>query len=106
MSEYPEFSPDDTKRIGDQIGVDWDKYPLEEFRTQLAAVRTFSDGYCWIYGHGSSWWQLSADQADRYAQEVHRFPRENYLVPTVANIDEYYRVAAQKNVVTWEVAQQ
>ena len=36
MSEYPEFSPDDTKRIGDQIGVDWDKYPLEEFRMGLS----------------------------------------------------------------------
>lgn len=30
-----EFSTEEAQRIGDQIGVDWDEIPLEEFRMGL-----------------------------------------------------------------------
>lgn len=30
-----EFSRDEARKIGDQIGVDWDTIPLEEFRLGL-----------------------------------------------------------------------
>jgi hypothetical protein len=30
-----EFTPEEAREIGDQIGVDWDSIPLEEFRTGL-----------------------------------------------------------------------
>lgn len=35
MSAKREFSLDEARRIGDAIGVDWSKYPLEEFRLGL-----------------------------------------------------------------------
>jgi hypothetical protein len=76
-----------------------ERYSLDEFRTQWAAIRTYSDGYCWIYGHGSSWWQVTAEQADRYAPKIHRFPRENYLVPTVPSISAWYQALAERDVV-------
>lgn len=36
MSAKREFSLEEARRIGDAIGVDWSKYPLEEFRLGLA----------------------------------------------------------------------
>lgn len=36
MSGKREFTADEARRIGDAIGVDWAKYPLEEFRLGLA----------------------------------------------------------------------
>ena len=30
-----EFTPEEAREIGDQIGVDWGSIPLEEFRTGL-----------------------------------------------------------------------
>jgi hypothetical protein len=36
MSTKREFTAEEARRIGDQIGVDWAKYPLEEFRLGLA----------------------------------------------------------------------
>jgi hypothetical protein len=71
------------------------RYPVAEFRAQMAALRTFSDAYCWIDGHGSSWWQVTPQQADRYAKKVNRFPRDNYLLPAAPNIEEYYRITAE-----------
>ncbi|AAF11270.1 hypothetical protein E5E91_08800 [Deinococcus radiodurans R1 = ATCC 13939 = DSM 20539] len=35
MSENRDISPEEARRIGDQIGVDWDKFDLEEFRRGL-----------------------------------------------------------------------
>ena len=72
---------------------------LADFRRQLAAVRTYSDDFCWVYGHGSTWWQVTPVEADRYGKLLNSFPRENYLVSTVPNIGEYYRAAAERNVV-------
>lgn len=31
-----QFSPEDAKKIGDQIGVDWSQYDLQEFTKGLA----------------------------------------------------------------------
>ena len=35
MSNLREFTDKEAKKIGDDIGVDWEKYPLEEFRMGL-----------------------------------------------------------------------
>lgn len=35
MSENKDITPDEARKIGDQIGVDWEKYDLEEFRRGL-----------------------------------------------------------------------
>ncbi|CUS05895.1 conserved protein of unknown function [Candidatus Promineifilum breve] len=36
MSGKREFTVEEARRIGDEIGVDWARYPLEEFRLGLA----------------------------------------------------------------------
>ena len=36
MSHGRQFTSDEAKRIGDQIGVDWSRYGLEQFRMGLA----------------------------------------------------------------------
>lgn len=35
MENKREFTTEDAKRIGDAIGIDWDKYDLEQFRMGL-----------------------------------------------------------------------
>jgi len=35
MSEKRRFSPDEAKRIGNNLGIDWDQVDLEEFRRGL-----------------------------------------------------------------------
>ncbi|MFA5787149.1 MAG: DUF5661 family protein [Actinomycetota bacterium] len=35
MSKGREFTSEEARHIGDQIGVDWDSVPLEEFRVGL-----------------------------------------------------------------------
>lgn len=35
MENFKEFTKEEAKRIGDEIGIDWDKYDLEEFRMGL-----------------------------------------------------------------------
>ena len=36
MTAKREFTSEEARRIGDAIGVDWQKYDLEEFRMGLA----------------------------------------------------------------------
>ena len=35
MENKKEFTTEEAKRIGDEIGIDWDKYDLEQFRMGL-----------------------------------------------------------------------
>ena len=35
MEKFKEFTKEEAKRIGDSIGIDWNKYNLEEFRMGL-----------------------------------------------------------------------
>lgn len=36
MKNKKEFTQEEAKRIGDRIGIDWNKYDLEQFRMGLA----------------------------------------------------------------------
>lgn len=36
MAKKREFTTEEARRIGDQIGIDWNQYSLEEFRMGLA----------------------------------------------------------------------
>ncbi len=36
MADKREFTLEEARRIGDQIGIDWSQYDLEEFRMGLA----------------------------------------------------------------------
>jgi hypothetical protein len=35
MSELRRTSPEEAKRVGDEIGVDWDRFDLEQFRAGM-----------------------------------------------------------------------
>jgi hypothetical protein len=35
MSEQRRTTPDEARRVGDQIGVDWDRFDLEQFRAGM-----------------------------------------------------------------------
>lgn len=77
-----------------------ENYPIGEFRQQLAAARTFSGKYCWIYGHGVSWAQYTPEQVEHYKQaSLSSFPAANWILPTVPNIEEYYKIAASRETV-------
>jgi len=90
--------------FGDKIigsyGDKSENYPLAEFRLQLAAARTFSRKYCWIYGHGVSWTQYTPEQVEHYKQvSMSGFPAANWILPTVPNIEAYYKIAAGPEIV-------
>ncbi len=35
MENFKDFTKEEAKRIGDEIGIDWNKYDLEQFRMGL-----------------------------------------------------------------------
>jgi Protein of unknown function (DUF5661) len=35
MSTEPRTTPDEARRVGDEIGVDWDRFDLEQFRAGM-----------------------------------------------------------------------
>jgi hypothetical protein len=87
---------------GELVGPYADKsarYSAEEFGRQLAALRTYSDGFVWIYGLGASWWQVPTEKANYYAAQMHRFARDNELAPTAADIESYYQVTSRREVI-------
>lgn len=90
--------------FGDKIigsyGDKSENYPVEQFRLQFAAARTYSPKYLWIYGHGVSWAQYTPEQVEHYKEvSMSGFPAANWILPTVPNIEEYYRIAACREVV-------
>jgi hypothetical protein len=92
------------EKFGDKIvGSYADKsenYPVEEFRPQMAAARTYGGKYAWIYSHGMSWWQMSEEQSARYkAVSLQAFSPAMYALPMVPNIAEYYKISAAREVV-------
>lgn len=88
--------------FGDRlVGAFCDKsanYSPEQFRLQLAAIRAYSDGYCFIYGHGASWFSLTEKQIEAYGRRVCRFSAQNYRLPTVSNLAEFYNVCAERPI--------
>jgi hypothetical protein len=92
------------EKFGDKIvGSYADKsenYPVSEFRPQMAAARTFSGKYAWVYSHGMSWWQMTPEEAAKYkATSLQPFSAETYQLPTVPNIEEYYKISGAREVV-------
>jgi len=89
--------------FGDRpVGAFSDKsanYSPQQFRAQLAALRGYSDSYCFVYGHGSSWWQVSDEQAKTYSSRLYPFAAENYALPTVSNITQFHEVAAEAETI-------
>jgi hypothetical protein len=74
-------------------------YPIAEFHLQFAAARAYTGKYFWIYGHGSTWWQFTPEEDAKHKQaSLQGYSSENYLLPTVPNIQDYYRIAASREV--------
>jgi len=95
--------------FGDRlVGAFCDKsanYSPEQFRVQLAAIRAYSDVYCFVYGHGASWFSLTDEQVEAYGRRVCRFSVQNYRLPTVSNIDGFHGVCAERPLVRVEEAE-
>lgn len=58
------------EKFGDElVGSYADKssnYPPEDFRNQYAGLLLGSKKYCWIYGHGATWWHFTQADVARY----------------------------------------
>lgn len=78
-----------------------ENYPVAEFRPQLAAARTYSGKYCWVYSHGMSWWQMTPEEDAKYkATSLQPYSSVTYQLPTVPNVAEYYKIAGAREVIT------
>ncbi len=82
------------EKFGDEVvGSYADKssrFPVEEFRNQYAGLLLGSKGYCWIYGHGATWWQYSEADIARYGE------RKNAALPVDENLAAYKAVLKEK----------
>jgi len=94
--------------FGDEIvGSYADKsewYGPEEFGRQMAGLNTFCPRYNWIYMHGTSWWQNTAEEIARYQQCAHKMIG-NAALPTVENLQAYCECVADPMVILLRPAQ-
>ena len=75
-------------------------YPLSEFHIQCAAAHTYTGKYFWVYGHGAAWWQMTPEEDARYQKDtLEGYPSANYILPTVPDIKEYYRIVAAREMI-------
>ncbi len=44
------------------------RFSQEEFREQYAGLFLGGKRYCWIYGHGATWWQFSGQDIAKYGR--------------------------------------
>ncbi len=84
------------EKFGDRVvGSYADKsenYPVEDFRRQFAAAMMLCKRYIWIYCHGSTLWQLSAEEMERYGGS------ESDGLPTADNLGDYLKVIRERKV--------
>jgi hypothetical protein len=66
------------------------RFPVEEFRAQYAGLLLGSDRYCWIYGHGATWWHYSEEEARKFGDN------KNARLPVDENLDGYKTVVREK----------
>ncbi len=82
------------EKFGNQIvGSYADKssrFSPQEFRNQYAGLLLGSGRYCWIYGHGATWWQFSEKEAEKYGQV------SNSELPAEAQLAEYKAIVRDK----------
>jgi hypothetical protein len=69
------------------------RYSPADFQKQFSQAVALSPKYVWIYDHGTSWFQLSKADADKYTNGGKWIWKKEYqILPTDPNIDEYYSV--------------
>ena len=66
------------------------RFSLDEFRNQYAGLLLAGKKYCWIYGHGATWWQYSEDEVKIYG------PGGNSTLPVDENLKAYKAVVREK----------
>jgi hypothetical protein len=82
------------EKFGDKIvGSYADKtsnYPPEDFRNQYAGMLLTSKRYCWIYGHGATWWHFTEADVAKYGNV------SNSALPVDERLDEFKAVLKEK----------
>ena len=103
LGYYREILDDEGKRLGysgraevfgdEIVGSYADKsgnFSPEEFRAQYAGLLLGSKKYCWIYGHGATWWHFSEADVARYGNV------SNSTLPVDRQLDAYKAVLREK----------
>jgi hypothetical protein len=66
------------------------RFSVEEFKNQYAGLLLGCKRYCWIYGHGATWWQFDQDDLTKYGKV------NNSSLPVDANLENYKSVVQIK----------
>ena len=69
-------------------------YPPEDFRHQYAGMLLGSRKYCWIYGHGATWWHFTDGDVARYGKV------SNSTLPVDEQLDAFKAVVREKWIST------
>ncbi len=82
------------EKFGDKIvGSYADKssnYPPEDFRNQYAGMLLAGKRYCWIYGHGATWWHFTEADVAKYGNVG------NSTLPIDERLDDFKSVLREK----------
>jgi len=68
------------------------RFPPAEFQNQVAGLLLGSKRYCWIYGHGATWWQFTEADVACYGKV------SNSSLPVDQQLDEFKRITAEKRI--------
>jgi hypothetical protein len=82
------------EKFGDKIvGSYADKssnYSPEDFRNQYAGMLLAGRRYCWIYGHGATWWHFTEADVAKYGSIG------NSTLPVDGHLDDFKNVLREK----------
>lgn len=82
------------EKFGDKIvGSYADKssnYPQEDFRNQYAGLLLAGRRYCWIYGHGATWWHFTEADVAKYGSVG------NSTLPVDERLEDFKAVLRKK----------
>lgn len=82
------------EKFGDKIvGSYADKssnYPPEDFRNQYAGMLLTGKKYCWIYGHGATWWHFTESDVAKYGNIG------NSTLPVDERLEDFKTVLREK----------
>jgi hypothetical protein len=66
------------------------RFSADDFRAQYAGLLLGSKRYCWIYGHGATWWQFSEAEVQQYGAV------SNSALPVEKQLNAYKAVVRDK----------
>ncbi len=65
-------------------------FPPEDFRNQYAGMLLAGKRYCWIYGHGATWWHFTESDVAKYGNV------SNSTLPVDERLDDFKSVLREK----------